>query len=70
MEKGRVREERQQSKSPERREITKPMSAVEEVVKEPQYVVDREKVRCVPIKAHRSRGTCLVGSLNLSPVWK
>ena len=47
MEKGRVREERPRSRSPQaRREITKPMSAVEEVIKEsPQYVVDREKVR-------------------------
>lgn len=47
MEKGRVgvREERPRSRSPQaRREITKPMSAVEEVIKEPQYVVDREKV--------------------------
>lgn len=45
MEKGGVREERR-SRSPQgRKEILKPMSAVEEVNKEPQYVVDREKVR-------------------------
>jgi histone deacetylase complex subunit SAP18 len=45
MEKGRVREERPRSRSPQaRKEITKPMSAVEEVIKvSPQYVVDREK---------------------------
>lgn len=46
MEKGGVREERR-SRSPQgRKEMPKPMSAVEEVNKEPQYVVDREKVRC------------------------
>ena len=44
MEKGRVREERRSRSPQEKKEITKPMSTVEEVIREPQYVVDREKV--------------------------
>ena len=51
-----MKEERR-SRSPQaRKEITKPMSAVEEVMKEPQYVVDREKVRVTLIRAHRNYG--------------
>ena len=48
------------SRSPQaRKEPVKPMSAVEEVIKEPQYVVDREKVRSsrcqvfIPIRTHQ-----------------
>ena len=45
MEKGRVRTERR-SRSPQpRKELIKPISTVEEVSNEPQYIVDREKVR-------------------------
>ena len=45
MEKGRVRAERR-SRSPQpRKELMKPISTVEEVSNEPQYIVDREKVR-------------------------
>lgn len=59
MEKGGVREERR-SRSPQgRKEMPKPMSAVEEVNKEPQYVVDREKVRrcqVTPFEAQLSLG--------------
>ncbi|CAI8057035.1 Histone deacetylase complex subunit SAP18 [Geodia barretti] len=58
MEKGRVREERPRSRSPQaRREITKPMSAVEEVIKEsPQYVVDREKTCPMLLRVFCSMG--------------
>ena len=69
MEVGRVRTERR-SRSPQpRTELNKPLSTVEEVIKEPQYVVDREKVRigrrAFPNRAHRltPRTTVFVLSL-------
>ena len=36
-----------------RGEVTKPVSTVEEVSKEPQYIVDREKVRNTLNRAHQ-----------------
>lgn len=59
MEKGRVRGERR-SRSPQlRREITKPMSTVEEVSKEPQYVVDREKVSEITLTTPNKAQHCI-----------
>ena len=67
MEKGRVDRGagERRSRSPQaRKEPVKPMSAVEEVIKEPQYVVDREKVRSsrcqvfIPIRTHQHMALC------------
>lgn len=60
MEKGRVREERRSKSPPATKEITKPMSTVEEVIKDPLYVVDREKVGFILINAHQSDTSCNV----------
>ena len=75
MEKGRVDRGagERRSRSPQaRKEPVKPMSAVEEVIKEPQYVVDREKVRSsrcqvfIPIRTHQHMALCLqVGMIHL-----
>ena len=52
-----MRPEERRSKSPQERimrgEVTKPVSIVEEVSKEPQYIVDREKVRNTLNRAHQ-----------------